>query len=301
MWIGYFHGGGMVFWQVSLSIMFLVPLCLGYYKFFNLIHMWRGNLLWAFFNTQAFILYTVMIACSFCFCYVAVDPLHTRGIYNNLADTVLTTLGLPPTLTGTFIITMIWISGFSNSTVFTRKELVERLSKIFLAIMTIFFLVDLISSFIKGVYINETNENLIIGVYYIIAAAGIVLFYIIVAVRIKRKIKDIQEEFSSGSSTLPILRRMVNRNMWIFALLYGAWIIVAGVTISSISWKPVGRLTTFWFVYALIACINFCHALMVSATSTKFGVSGSDTGNSKSTEFKSGTEASKTSNSTREV
>jgi len=166
----------MILWQVSLAIMFFVPLSLGYYKFFNHIRHWKGDLVWAFVNTQAIILYSVMIACSFCFCYVAVDPLHSRGIYNNLADTVLTTLGLPPTLTGTFIITVIWITGFGDSAVFSRKQLVLRISKVFLLIMTVFFIVDLIYSFIRGVYINSSNEQYIVGIYYIVAALCVVIF-----------------------------------------------------------------------------------------------------------------------------
>lgn len=289
-WAKFFKGGAMVFWQVSLAVLLFIPMVLGYYKFFNLIRYWRGDLIWAFLNTQSYILYTVMIACSFCFCYVAVDPLHSRGIYNNLADTVLTTLAIPPTLTGTFIITMIWVVGFNNTSLFSRKEVVSRISKVFVVIMLLFFLVDLTSSFIKGVYINTSNTQYIIGIYYIVAAFAIVMFYIIVSIKIRNKINVIQEEANTSSKSLNVLRQLVSRNMWLFALFYGLWIITAAAAITTLNYQPTGRLTLFWFVYALIAFINMCHVGTVNTSGTKSGTSGSDAATA-SADFRSKTDA----------
>jgi len=281
IWVHYFHGGGMIFWQVSLSILLIIPLCIAYYKFFILITTWREQLIWGFLNTQAYVLYTVMIACSLSLCYVAVDPLHSRGIYNNVGDVVLTTLGIDPTLVGTFLITMIWITSFKTDSVFSRKEVVAKISKIFLGIILFAFAVDLISSFIKGYYINTSDTQYIIGVYYIIAAFGITVFYIYVAVSIKKKIKNIEELFPEDgapkSSTLSAIEKVVNRSMWRFSVLWGIWILTAGVSISSIVLEPLPRLINFWIIYAIIALVNLCHVFMIKLTATAGEKSGGST------------------------
>jgi len=269
IWFHYFGGGGMIFWQVSLSIILFVPLCIAYYKFFLIIKGWPSGLIWAFLNTQSYLLYCVIVACSLSLAYVAVDPLHSRGIYNNVGDVVLTTLGIDPTLVGTFLITLIWVTSFNSETVLSRQQFIVKLSKIFLVIIFLVFALDIISSFIKGYYINTKSTQYIIGIYYIVAAFGIVVFYIYVAVKIKRQIKNIEDLFpSEQSSTLSAVKATMNRNMWLFSVFWGIWILTAAVAVTSINLQPLPRLINFWFIYAIIGCVNLCHVFMVQTSGT---------------------------------
>jgi hypothetical protein len=207
-----------------------------------------------------------------------------------MTDIVLSTMGLPPTLTGTVLMTVTWLTGFNNREVLTRKQLALQVSKIFLIVMCLFFLMDLICAFISGKYTVASDIRYIIGVsletdtraylykvYYIVAALTVAMFYLVIGVRIQKEIKQMASEFNKiAGGTLPELVKILHRNMWLFGLLYGLWIIIAVFAMTPYVQLPFctlfetslitlqGRLFIYWLIYFLIALINCCHSLLVT-------------------------------------
>lgn len=234
----------------------------------------------AFKETASYTYYLVIFGSFFALVYTAIDPLHSRGIYDQLTDAVFTTFSFPTSFIATFLLAFSIVTAMGGNNAIIRPDVVFKRTIIALIVVSLLvFVTDLIGSILKGVYVINQLYVYIAGSLYLLFPAVVVLFFIYSIVKFTTYMR--QNGRATGQRIVILSFSLI--------ILYVLWLSAVGIGIApSIIQTPVGRITLFFAYFFITALINLSHLIFVPAKRPRFFSFGQQFGKSLSKWYEDG-------------
>lgn len=215
-------------------------------------------------ENMSYVYYLTIFGCSSALLYVAVDPLHSRGIYNQMADSVFTTLSLPSSFISTFLIS--YSNFVAMTTPVSQADKIFRKSIITLLVVSLLvFITDLVGSILKGAYVINQIYVYIAGTLYLGFPVIVIVFFGYSTIRLmlfRRSVGAIRAQGNRGNRLLYLA--------YVLIPLYLLWFIAVALGFLPLIQTPPGRITLFFFYFFITAIMQLAHILFIPSQRPSF-------------------------------
>lgn len=267
-WKDLFESNLFFIWQILLVLIYLVNIGIGLFKLRAFCKgnadQWKEKVLM---NVQVWMIFNSLISSLLGLSYVSIDPIHSHGIFNASADLVLTTFSFPSAFLGTFLMTLVWIKGFTTNKILdSKKKVILQIVKLFASGSLLFQFIDVIFAILRGNFVQIGSLVTITALFYIAFPLVIIILYAYVTTKIWMTYRKYDKKMFENIAKMVSI---VKRNFFVLGSLYFSWIAATMAGIWPFIWTPVGRPTLFFLYFAITAFINMAHMIMTTSDNNR--------------------------------